>query len=503
MNNAISSEYLKSTIIETRVGNSIFNDDIWDVSPYFTSNSLSKSYQRFDFTKIKAQNLKHTVKLYIVHKLSMVKPQTAGVYLRSITGHFIPYCDLKGITSFYQLTKKMIVDFCLWLREVEKVSSQTGYNSVFVVEQIIRIGQIKGWDVPKNDILSGITAAEIWESGKYKERKKYEPIPDDIFDRILSCAVKQERDVLTKSGIIIQSQTGLRINEVLSIQEDCLKEPKNSTAYIEVSLSKTVKGEPIVHKVFANNLVIEAVKELQEKTRCLREESGRKDLFLLRNNGINVPTSTNWSCHRLRTFIRKHDIRDGNGELYHLRSHQFRATFVKHLILKQIPLAYVMKQFSHVSIEMTSHYLSLQQHEVKNIYAQLILSPESKIAGLDAMNIQKVKEEAFKGVAKERIDDVISELASHISFNPLPNGVCLYDYRRGNCTNGDSCFFYNCPNFITEIKFLPVLKRELELMELEMERTRQLGYERQWQIQYSRHKYLKPLVDKLEVLNCE
>lgn len=172
MNNAISSEYLKSTIIETRVGNSIFNDDIWDVSPYFTSNSLSKSYQRFDFTKIKAQNLKHTVKLYIVHKLSMVKPQTAGVYLRSITGHFIPYCDLKGITSFYQLTKKMIVDFCLWLREVEKVSSQTGYNSVFVVEQIIRIGQIKGWDVPKNDILSGITAAEIWESGKYKERKK-------------------------------------------------------------------------------------------------------------------------------------------------------------------------------------------------------------------------------------------------------------------------------------------------------------------------------------------
>jgi hypothetical protein len=76
--------------------------------------------------------------------------------------------------------------------------------------------------------------------------------------------------------------------------------------------------------------------------------------------------------------------------------------------------------------------------------------------------------------------------------------VCLYDYRRGNCSVGDGCFFYDCPNFVTEISFLPVLRKELELMEIEMERTQCLGRERQWQIQYVRYKYLKPLVEKLE-----
>lgn len=74
----------------------------------------------------------------------------------------------------------------------------------------------------------------------------------------------------------------------------------------------------------------------------------------------------------------------------------------------------------------------------------------------------------------------------------------ILDNRRGNCSNGDGCFFYNCPNFITEVSFLPVLRKELKLMEQEMARTKRLGYERQWQIQHSRYLHLKPLVEKLE-----
>ena len=86
-----------------------------------------------------------------------------------------------------------------------------------------------------------------------------------------------------------------------------------------------------------------------------------------------------------------------------------------------------------------------------------------------------------------------------MSFNPLPTGVCLYDFRRGNCTDGDGCFFYNCPNYITEVQFYPVLKDELDLLEKEMTRLKELGHEREWQKQYIKYKYLKPLVGSLEV----
>lgn len=192
-------------------------------------------------------------------------------------------------------------------------------------------------------------------------------------------------------------------------------------------------------------------------------------------------------------------IRDNKGDLYPLTSHQFRSTFVRELIKRKVPIAMIMKQYSHVSIEMTAHYLTLQEEEVKEIYSDMILSPESKIAGLRAKEIKGKLDDLFHGKTEDEIDDVISGLAKTMSFNPLPTGVCLYDFRRGNCTDGDGCFFYNCPNYITEVQFYPILKDELDLLEKEMVRLKELGQEPAYQVQAVKYKYLKPLVESLEV----
>ena len=332
---------------------------------------------------------------------------------------------------------------------------------------------------------------------------KTKPIPEDVFDRILYHAVHDEKDILTKAGIIIQSQTGLRINEVLSIQEGCVKRTSDGCDYMEVTLGKTEKGEPIIHKVFINDIVKDAITELSEYTSELRKESGLKELFLCKSakkkNAINVYSLEHWNDQKLSLFINKYDIQDNKGELYPLTSHQFRATFVRELIKRKVPIAMIMKQYSHVSIEMTAHYLTLQEEEVKEIYSDMILSPESKIAGLRAKEIKSKLDGLFHGKTEDEIDDVITDLAKTMSFNPLPTGVCLYDFRRGNCTDGDGCFFYNCPNYITEVQFYPILKDELDLLEKEMARLKELGQEPAYQVQAVKYKYLKPLVESLEV----
>ena len=307
------------------------------------------------------------------------------------------------------------------------------------------------------------------------KNNKTKPIPKDVFDKILYHAVHDEKDVLTKAGIIIQSQTGLRINEVLSIQEGCVKRTADGYDYMEVTLGKTEKGEPIIHKIFINDLVKDAIVELSEYTAELRKESGLKELFVIRYHGIRVLNGSKWVEKRLPHFIERHDIRDNKGELYPLKSHQFRATFVRELIKRKVPIAMIMKQYSHVSIEMTAHYLTLQEEEVKEIYSDMILSPESRIAGLRAKEIKGKLDDLFHGKTEAEIDDVITDLAKTMSFNPLPTGVCLYDFRRGNCTDGDGCFFYNCPNYITEVQFYPILKDELDLLEKEMARLKELG----------------------------
>lgn len=481
------------------IGNSRYSDDVWDLRPFITAKSVQTGQKWLRFEYISDADMKETVKQYAYYKLGKTKPKTVRDYINGSLAMFIEYCSISGIHSFEDVTLEDYLNFNLWMKDEKKVALQTGFMSCHVAEEIIRIGQIKGWNVPQFHLPKTETANQLWNRKKSMKTNKTKPIPEDVFDKILYHAVHDEKDVLTKAGIIIQSQTGLRISEVLSIQEGCVKHTSDGYDYMEVTLGKTEKGEPIIHKVFINELVKDTIVELSEYTAELRKESGLKELFVIRNHGIRALNGARWAEKRLPHFIERHDIRDNKGELYPLTSHQFRATFVRELIKRKVPIAMIMKQYSHVSIEMTAHYLTLQEEEVKEIYSDMILSPESKIAGLRAKEIKGKLDDLFHGKTEDEINGVITDLAKTMSFNPLPTGVCLYDFRRGNCTDGDGCFFYNCPNYITEVQFYPILKDELDLLEKEMARLKELGQEPAYQVQAVKYKYLKPLVESLEV----
>ena len=483
----------------TMIGDSKYSDDIWDLRPFIKLKTTKESQKYLLFSYIKDADIKETVKQYAYYKLGKVKPKTVRDYINGSFPMFIEYCSINGIHSFADVSLEDYLTFNLWMKDEKKVSQQTGFMSCHVVEEIIRIGQIKGWNVPQFHLPKTETACQLWPFQKTMKTNKTKPISEDVFDKILYHVVHDEKDILTKAGIIIQSQTGLRINEVLSIREGCVKRTSDGYDYMEVTLGKTEKGEPIIHKVFINELVKNVIAELSEATAELRKESGLKELFVIRNHGIRVLNTERWASNRLPHFIERHDIRDSKGNLYPLTSHQFRATFVRELIKRKVPISMIMKQYSHVSIEMTAHYLTLQEEEVKEIYSDMILSPESKIAGLRAKEIKGKLDTLFHGKTEEEIDDVITNLSKTMSFNPLPTGVCLYDFRRGNCTDGDDCFFYNCPNYITEVQFYPILKDELDLLEKEMARLKELGQEPAYQVQAVKYKYLKPLVESLEV----
>ena len=499
----------QSDLDNIMIGNSKFSDDIWDLRPFITAKTTRESHKYLRFEYIPNENMKLVTKQYAYYKLGRSKPITVRNYVNGYLPMFTEYCSTNSITSFKDITQDDFLNFSLWMKDEKKVANGTGYLSAKVVEEIIKIGQIKGWNVPQSNIFKGVSASTLWNTKKAKQTmktNKTKPIPEDIFDKILYHAVNDEKDILTKAGIIIQSQTGLRINEVLSIQKGCVKQfidNGETYDYMEVTLGKTEKGEPIIHKVFINDLVKNVIEELTEATEPLREESGLKELFLCLNrskgNLIDVYNADRFGLRKYNAFIERWDIRDNTGNLYYLKSHQFRATFVRELIKRKAPIAMIMKQYAHVSVEMTSHYLTLQEKEVKEIYTDMILSPESKIAGLRAKEIKGKLDDMFYGKTQEDIDETIDSLSKSMSFNPLPTGVCLYDFRRGNCSDGDGCFFYNCPNYITEVKFYPILKNELDLLEKEMARLKTLGQEPAWQVQYIKYKSLKPLVDSLEV----
>ncbi len=499
MSNALKLEIITNETDYSKIviGNSKFTDDVWDLSPYIDKKNLCNAFKKLRFEYIKSEDIRFVAKQYAYHQLGYLTPRTVKGKINGSLSIFIEYCDTYNITSFTEITKEIIIHYAEWIKETKNYKSKFKYNCSQVLEEIIKFGQIKGWNVPSEDVLGGIRACDLWNARTLRATNKVKPIPEDIFDKILYYAINKEKNIITKSGIIIQSQTGLRISEVLSIKEGCIHTNADGVSYMEVTISKTLP-EPTTHRILVNDLVKDTVKELTLYSEKYRKKLKCKELFIAPHYGGSFPKVNMWTCGRLKTFIEKWDIRGADGNFYPLKSHQFRATFVRELIKKKVPISYIMKQFAHVSVEMTAYYLTLEENDLKQMYGDMLFSKNSKISGLRADTIKNRLNKEFNGKTDMEIKSFISDMVQTMSFNPLPTGVCLYDFMRGNCADGDGCFFYNCPNYITEAKFYPILKQELELMEIEMDRLKLLNRERDWQRQFVKYQYLKPLVESLE-----
>ena len=283
------------------IGPSHFTDDIWDMRQFMPAKTTSECNKYLKFYYIKNPNMKHIAKQYAYYKLGRVKPKSVQLYINGFLRPFFEFCEMNGIHRLSEMTREQFFEYNRWLKEDKKIAIISGSHSVHAVEEIIRIGQIKGWDVPNTNILRGFSLTLLWDANPSKSRHKTKPIPPDVFDQILYHAVHNEKDILTKASIIIQSQTGLRIHEVLSIQQGCIKTTSDGYDYMEVRVGKTEKGEPVIHKVFINELVKMAVSELSDFTANLRCESGLKELFLIRRKKIHVSSMESWNSS---TFFR-------------------------------------------------------------------------------------------------------------------------------------------------------------------------------------------------------
>lgn len=157
------------------IGNSQFTDDKWDLRPFITKKTTrdSQKYIRFDF--IHSESMKFTVKQYMYYKLGVVKPQTVQRYITGCLPNFIEYCSLNEINSFADITQKDFLEFSLWLKETKKISAGTGYRCSYVIEDLIKTGQIKGWNVSQNNIFRGVTSSQLWIKKVTLKRIKQNP----------------------------------------------------------------------------------------------------------------------------------------------------------------------------------------------------------------------------------------------------------------------------------------------------------------------------------------
>lgn len=484
------------------IGNSKFTDDIWDLSNIIDNKTISQSRKEINFSYIKNSEMREIVKLYAFYCLKNVTPITVRAKINSALPPFFDYCEKIGLESFNNVNLTIFVEYADYLRNERHYRENAGYTATYTVEELMKIGYRKGW-LTKNIVFADINSRTLWNRSNHPPQQT-EHLPDFVLDQIVRHANNDERDPVTRSVILVQSQTGLRINEVLALEEGCIL--KDSYGYyLKTRITKTAGEDPIEHHVYLNPVALEALRQLQEDTKELREEIGSKSLCLYKDRGkiIRQMTGNNFQTNRVPAFVKRWNIVGLDGNPYYFHTHQFRATFAHKVIQSGFSLDYIRQQFGHVSLEMTLHYLGLSTEEVKEAYAKMLFTPAANIAGKKAPDIKEKCGKLFRGKTEEEIEGVIKDLSKNLSFNPLPHGICMYNVQQGACHNGDGCFFYNCPNFATSVEFLPVFKKELEQLNTEMERCKEKGMDREWQRHFVYYSALKPIVEELEGSSSE
>ena len=371
-----------------------FDADDWYFDAYALKGAQHAGKIHIHFTSLAGDQVKHLLKQYAAWRLGRVRPVTVRLELYTRLNHWQLFLYVRRIEDPRRFGNAELERFAQWLR-MQDLSGNVCERIIYTVIRLLVTGQRMGWQVTGDKMHWGCAGTEPLRNDKpwqqpgqaVGQQLKCDrihrldakdtqtgtgatlPIPEKLYAQILWHAMYDETDEITRSGIILQSQTGLRISEVLSLEENCLRRGENGNWQLMYYLKKTVRSEPQQRQIPANRLVCETVERLAKSTEALRRESGRKELFLVRNHGIRPVSQTNWNRGRLKNFLHRWEITDENGGEYNLHSHQFRATYVRNQLLSGDQIEQIQARFGHVSPEMTARYVHLSEKDLEHFLA--------------------------------------------------------------------------------------------------------------------------------------
>lgn len=276
--------------------------------------------------------------------------------------------------------------------------------------------------------------------------------------------------------ITILGLTGMRVSELVNLNRDCLE----TTTGKDGEVFYWVKGftfklhnkphahrwlvPPIVHDAVTlirgiTEYLHEAMKEDAEKIATLETQPSlpvdsliaikgfKRDfgkIFLIRHPSANSLFSNigvmGYEAIKecLQDFFEEYDIRTNDGELWPIRSHQFRRTFARMIAASSMgDLRYLKYHLDHWSIEMTAHYakggqtdeeifafINEERQELQAELASDWLNPKTPLSGGAALHIKEVRSRP-EVMAIENKQEFVEMMSSEVLLRGTGHSWCM------------------------------------------------------------------------------
>ncbi|MCC5909500.1 MAG: site-specific integrase [Clostridiaceae bacterium] len=346
------------------------NNDIWK---FYWMHGPSLHSATYDFTKIQGEHLRYEAKLFMKYRFEKNKSlnDTAFYELIVALNFFVRY-DPK-IDSLAKVKIEHIRALVAHLendykKHYEQKDSNNGV-SVATMTKIIGIcRQTTDFLInyaKKNKLITQIPKNNLFNTYAFYNtsnmHKGTEIIPDIVDEQIMKHL--QELEPRYQLIYYIFSVTGLRLKEVIHLEEDCLE----STEWESLMLLKYTPYKSLMHirkqsRSEKNTIIIpkeiaKVIKEQCERTKELREEHLLTFIFIHKREYYKPAlTEGKGFLNAIRRLIKKYDIRDYDGELWHLTTKQFRKTTITNMIENGATRAEISYQLGHLSSRTSRKY---------------------------------------------------------------------------------------------------------------------------------------------------
>ncbi|WP_102400999.1 tyrosine-type recombinase/integrase [Haloimpatiens massiliensis] len=471
-----------------------FSDDTWDFGLYFENNGQTKNI--YKFSKIN-EEYRDYVKEYILELIiNKYKSTSINKYFYMIK-RIVNFLIENKIYSCVAINKVVIDSFENFINESYKSELSRSHLRMIFRRLLSLIELDNNVDYSMYKKILNKNNIELIKA--QNETGKTPQIPNDIFDNIIRCALKEikNNNITNKNKmeaciVLLLTQVGMRIKELQFLEANKRKEiscfdGKTKISYLGFLTFKTTRRERggVVTKSFLTELADLAYVTLEELTEEKRKLCNNNHIFIGKTaDVINQSTIRRYernfivrNAKEIGVFNKKCDgsyimtknskkdwinyrkyLKNINDEDFIAipNSHQFRVTVCNKLINEGVQIGWVMEHMNHLSPEMTKHYIRKEKVENKELSRKFfkgVLKKEFKAIGDQAEQLmEKINEYIEKGHfnIKVDIDDIADYLAGQIPIRERALGFCIKSAFGKKCKyNEVMCAFDMCPNHIT------------------------------------------------------
>lgn len=476
-------------VIPTKDTKISFNDDIWDFNKYLLDSTSSRE-NKFIFSDLNNE-IKDYCKFFIIYGLmSKNKISTINVRFTSSKSVYSHICNKTSHKSIFTITTDDIKNE-ITNRNISASTKHNLYEGVYQFYDFL----FKNYKLKLPVDITEIKRLGIEQKNASKRKEdesKIPNIPSEYFSKILNMSLKVMKDNtedytmrMTAALIVLLSQTGLRLGDLLSLKTDALVEKKlsksgNIVHYIHYTAKKPSKAHsPLLEfDIFSNKLATESFQLMVNLREEFEIQNDKNHLYVLppRINSLNKYPIERFTFNAyyqkfMYTYLYEETQKEWSGikptkhktkDIYLNipETRQYRVHLATDLYNKGVPLIYIQKYMAHLSEYMLGYYVRPKDTYQENIkYSEQVIKEITEedltplggsLIGEDIKNnIQKFINDNNFNVNTD-IDSIMKELGDKVIIRGKTGGVCiktsLMPCAKDARTNEMMCAYNLCPN---------------------------------------------------------